>query len=186
MQLELNRDDIKNDYFDWIYEAVTGIRYGPDISYRRLLLYLFRTEFTWIHPRDENRAEDGKALRYRFIRECGYNMKYLDYLDGPCSVLEMVFALGLRCEETIMENPAKGNRTAQWFWMMLRNMGIGNMQDRFYDSELVSKRVDRFLKRQYSPDGKGGLFYIRGCEEDLTKVEIWYQLCWYLDAYTFL
>ena len=40
------------------------------------------------------------------------------------------------------------------------------------------------MNREYEPNGKGGLFTIRGCEEDLTEVEIWYQLNWYLNTIT--
>ena len=44
--------------------------------------------------------------------------------------------------------------------------------------------IKRFLDRDYEPNGKGGLFTIKNCRQDLRKVEIWYQLCWYLDSFT--
>ena len=104
-------------------------------------------------------------------------------ITGPCSVLEMMIALAIRCEETIMDNPLYGDRTAQWFWRMMSNLGLGLMTDDIYDRDLVKQKIDRFLNREYDPDGKGGLFYIRGCAEDLRNVEIWAQLCWYLDLF---
>ena len=51
-------------------------------------------------------------------------------------------------------------------------------------NELVEDVIERFLDREYGPDGKGGLFTVRHCEYDLRDVEIWYQLCWYLDSIT--
>ena len=41
---------------------------------------------------------------------------------------------------------------------------------------------DSFMDRQYEANGEGGLFTIRNVGVDLTKVDIWTQLCWYLDS----
>ena len=82
-----------------------------------------------------------------------------------------------------MDDPRYGDRTAQWFWRMMSNLGLGLMTDDIYDRGLVKHKLDIFLHREYEPDGKGGLFYIRDCAEDLRKVEIWAQLCWYLDKF---
>jgi hypothetical protein len=103
-------------------------------------------------------------------------------LNGPCTVLEMMIALAIRCEETIMDDFDVGNRTGQWFWGMVTNLGLGSMTDIRYDERYIDDVLTRFLNREYEPDGKGGLFTIRRCDRDLRKVEIWYQLCWYLDS----
>lgn len=81
-----------------------------------------------------------------------------------------------------MDDPNVGNRTAQWFWSMINNLDLGSMTDSRFDKRFVDERLDIFLNRKYEPDGKGGLFRIRGCDRDLRTVEIWYQLCWYLDS----
>ena len=103
--------------------------------------------------------------------------------NAPCSVLEMMVALAIRCEETIMDNPAYGDRTAQWFWGMIRTLGLYSMTDDRFDQEYVDMVIDRFLNRDYEPNGEGGLFKINNCKYDLRKIEIWYQLCWYLDRF---
>lgn len=103
-------------------------------------------------------------------------------LEGPCSVLEMMAALAIRIEETIMDNPALGDRTGQWFWGMITTMGLGAMNDNNFDKKSAGNIVNTFLDRQYGSDGDGGLFRIRGVDVDLTKVDIWTQLCWYLDS----
>ena len=81
-----------------------------------------------------------------------------------------------------MDDPAYGDRTGQWFWNMVASLGLGSMEDSKFDRTEAEKIVSNFLSRNYEPNGKGGLFTIRDCEEDLRNVEIWNQLCWYLDS----
>jgi hypothetical protein len=95
----------------------------------------------------------------------------------------MMVALSVRCEETIMDDPRIGDRTGQWFWGMISSLGLGSMMDNQFDKEYVDSVIDRFLKREYEPNGKGGLFTIKRCRYDLRSVEIWYQMCWYLDKF---
>lgn len=181
----MTNDEIKNEYFEWLYNIVCNDRFAKQISYRKLLTCMHCTEFTYKVRMDENRATDGISLRRRFTIENGYDgiSQYVTAsLDGPCSVLEMMIALALRCEETIMDDPSYGNRTAQWFWGMVTNMGLGSMMDSRFDKKEACSIIKRFLERKYEPDGRGGLFRLRDCNCDLRKVEIWHQLCWYLDS----
>lgn len=175
------KDQLNNDYFEWMYEMVFGRSYSKELSYRRLLMHLHNVEFIFSIPKDQNRAEDGISLRHRFALIRGCEDEY-DYLDGPCSILEMMVALVIRCEESIMDDPNVGNRTGQWFWNMIVSLGLGHMTDAHYDRRFVDEVLERFLNRDYEPTGKGGLFTIRNCDRDLRTVEIWYQLCWYLDS----
>lgn len=181
------RDRINDEYFEWLYTLVCGGRFVKQYPYRKLLTRLHSTEFTYVIPRDRNRADDGVGLRYRFSLIQGYEDSYdliMECLDGPCSVLEMMVALAIRCEENIMDDPTMGDRTKQWFWNMIVNLGLGSMLDDHFDRQFVDSTIDRFLNREYDRDGKGGLFRIRNNNRDLRKVEIWYQLCWYLDSIT--
>ena len=181
----MSRNDLINEYFEWLSKLVCGIRYSRDVSYKKLLTRLHETDFHYLIPIDQNRAKDGVNLRYRFIISNDYNYEYvMDVLDRPCSVFEMMVALAVRCEETIMDDPAVGNRTGQWFWGMVTNMGLGSMTDDKFDRRYVDDVISRFLNREYEPDGRGGLFTIRGCPHDLRDVEIFNQLCWYLDNIT--
>lgn len=179
------RDYIINEYFEWLYDTVCDQRFAPQISYRKLLMRLHCIPFRYSIPMDQNRAEDGIGLRYRFALDSGYEDSpeaVLNALDGPCSVLEMMVALANRCEEDIMDDPKIGHRTGQWFWGMIASLGIGSMRDDKFDRDLVDSVVSRFLDHEYEPNGKGGLFTIRQCDRDLRKVEIWHQLCWYLNT----
>ncbi len=178
----MTHDQITDRYFEWMYNLVCAERYSESISYRKLLTYLHGTVFRWSIPRDENRARDGVDLRYRFAYEYAETEDAETYLNEPCSVLEIMVALAIKCEETIMDDPYVGNRVSQWFWNMVTNLGLGSMTDDAFDRRFVADTIDRFLDREYRPDGKGGLFVIRSCKKDLRTVEIWHQLCWYLDT----
>ena len=174
---------IRNEYFDWLHDIVCRDKCTDVISYRKLLMHLHEIECRFSIPKDHNRAEDGISLRYRFAMYWDYDDAYwvADVLDSPCSVLEMMVALAIRCEETITDDPKKGDRTGQWFWGMVVNLGLGSMSDDRYDKGKVDNAIARLLNRDYAPDGNGGLFTVRTAKRDLRKIEIWNQLLWYLD-----
>lgn len=175
-------NDIYEQYFNWLCDVVNV----STVSYDKLLRLLHRTKFRWINIRDKNRAEDGTDLRFRFRKSIDglSRNEVLNWHDKePCSVLEMMIALAIRAEEQIMDDPQVGNRTTQWFWGMVSSLGLTGMSDNMFDLIEVKDIIERFLNREYSPDGKGGLFTIRDCEYDLRDVEIWTQLCWYLDRF---
>lgn len=179
----MTKDELNDAYFEWMYQLVYSGRYVGRSSYRKLLYLLHGTEFTYTIPMDGNRAEDGIDLRYRFGYEHDYDDSMIaTYLDGrPCSVLEMMIALAIRCEEHIMYDPDIGNRTGQWFWSMVDNLGLGSMNDENFDRDRAEKTVSRFLNREYGRNGEGGLFSVKHCRADLRTIEIWYQMCWCMD-----
>lgn len=178
------RDIVINEYFNWLVSLVCENRYSKKVSYTKLLTYLHKTIFKYSIPKDQNRAEDGIDLRYRFALMNGYEDEIdtiLDILKGPCSIFEMMVGLSIRCEETIMDDPDIGDRRGQWFWEMVVNLGLGSMYDSRFNRQFVDEVIQRFLNREYEPNGKGGLFTVKNSDRDLRTVEIWYQLCWYLD-----
>lgn len=173
-------DKINNEYFEWMYDIACANRLPGDISYRKLFAHLHNTEFRYYMDRDSGRYDDGLDLRYEFGYKCGIKDAER-YIEGPCSVLEMIVALAIICEERIMDNVLYGDRTSQWFWNMITNIGLGAMDDSNFDRKYVDQVVDRFLERRYKPNGEGGLFTINNADRDLRDVEIWWQLCWYLN-----
>lgn len=176
--------DILNHYFEWLCNSVCGDRILGGPSYRKLLMHLHSTQFYYSIPKDEDRYNAGVDLRWRFICANNYSVEALGELEGPCSVLEMMIALAIYCEEHIMDDPSYGDRTGQWFWGMVTNLGLGASYDGNFDRSYVEEVITRFLDRKYEPDGKGGLFRIRNCKDDLRRVEIFHQLCWYLNSIT--
>lgn len=176
---------VRDEYFEWMYDLVCNGRYSGAITYRKLLILLHDTRFRYSISKDRNRAEDGVDLRRRFALTCKPKYLYdstIAALEGPCSVLEMMVALAIRCEETIMDDPSIGDRTEQWFWDMIRSLGLGSDIDSRFNERHATDVIDAFLERNYEPDGRGGLFTIRGCDTDLRTIEIWQQLCWYLNT----
>lgn len=173
--------DIYDEYFEWLRSIVD--KHLRDISYGYLLDALYHREYIPALPMDSNRVGDGLGLRYRFSNRKRYRYDDVEAaLPEYCTMLEMMIALALRCEENIMDNPKKGDRTKQWFWQMIASLGLSSMTDDNYDRKYVEYVLDVFMDNTYDPDGHGGLFTIHGCAEDLRCVEIWTQLLWYLDT----
>ena len=176
---------IKEKYFDWICELIDHNEYDDKTSYSMLLHYLDSIDFTYILEMDENRMEDGLDLRYRFGYEMGYPADVIEknLNDRACSILEMMVALSIRCEEGFMDNLVEGNRTGEWFWNMIENLGLDTMTNLYFDEKYVDDVIQRFLNRDYEPNGKGGLFTVKKSKSDMRDVEIWCQMMWYLDEY---
>lgn len=177
-------NQLRSEYFEWMYQLVCNDKYDRNLSYAKLLGFLHTREFIYIVERDGNIADHGIRFRYQFGYENGYtDGEIAEYLDTrPCSVLEMMVSLAFKIEEHIMDDPAYGNRTGQWFWNMIVNLGLGKMNDRQFDVDYVYSCVERLLYREYERDGRGGLFTIHD-NRDMRTAEIWYQAMWYLNEF---
>lgn len=180
----MTRAQANQEYFDWMLQKVCEEE-GKKISYHLLLKTLNSIDFVWLYsqPMDENRQIDGEELRYTFGRENNYpDPMTASLLDvRPCSVLEMMVALAIKCEERFAFNPDIGNRTSVWFWEMIESLGLSEMTDENFDFSYVNKKITDFLNHSYSPNGKGSLFTIKHPPKDMRDVDIWYQMCYYLN-----
>ena len=113
------KNQIEKRYFDWLYEIVCGKWEPRNLSFHSLLAFLYDKQFVPDNEMDCNRAVDGENLRDRFLDQqndiSAKDMRAVTetFLRKPCSMLEMMVALALRCEETIMEDADAGNRTGQ-------------------------------------------------------------------------
>lgn len=176
-------DELNKRYFEWMCRYVYDKRYSKT-SFKKLLYHLYETPFDYVIDMDGNRYADGIDFRYRFGYECNFsNSMIATFLDNrPCSILEMMIALAVRCEEHIAEDPEIGDRTGQWFWNMIVSLGLGSMTDARYDQEYIDAVIERFLNREYDRNGKGGLFTVEHCRYDMRNIEIWYQMNLYLEA----
>lgn len=172
---------IEKDYFEWLCDKI--IDEESNVKYDLLMSHLYDCTFVAVLDMDNNRAEDGKGLRRRFSLENKYSSGDVNRsLSGKCRMLEMMVALAIRCEETIMTDEEYGDRTGMWFWNMMVSLGLGSMNDSRFDVKYIDVVIDRFMNRQYKRNGEGGLFTIDGIKKDMRLIEIWYQMCWYLDA----
>ena len=177
---------IHGEYFQWLCEKVL-INKGDD-SYYILANTLHHKEFTQFVPNDENRAADGIELRKDYAREETETdleeRAVLDILSGPCTVFEMLIALAERIS-FILSETRESDTTAERFWEMIDNIGLGEMSDGVYSEKGGAARVnhviDILLNRKYDRRGRGGLFPLRKSKEDQRRVELWYQMSAYLE-----
>ena len=144
-------------------------------GYFELMYQLYRTEFYSILPNDDNRCTDGIRLRDKY----GFPA-----VNVGCNLLEMLVALAVRCDEDILYSAEQGDRSKDWFWMMITNLGLNKFRDRSFGDAWQYKDVEKiylkFMNRKYTYDGKGGLFPLKGAKKDQREVEIWYQLASYV------
>jgi hypothetical protein len=160
--------DLDGAYFDWLCHLV----YSG--NHEKLLDLLFRKEFVWFVPNDDNRAVDGKDLRREFL-EATNQEGTPDFLLIGCSMLELLIGLSRRLAFEADGMPR------DWFWLLMKNVSLSKFTD---DKPLPVDRVDdileRIIWRTYNPDGIGGLFPRSNPEEDQRTVELWYQMSGYL------
>lgn len=158
----MTADQLWWEYYRYLYQMICGVNasVSKTIQWKRLTAHLFQTPFRYSYiAMDENRLEDGLSLRDRFGDYAEHSQHTLALLDQyECSVLEVMIALALRMEEETMASSEFGDRTNQWFWYMIVSLGLSGMTDSNYDADYVDMVLDRFMDREYSPDGNAVSF----------------------------
>ena len=175
-------EHIVDEYFNWLYDLMCDDSYKNAPTYHDLFEKLFNTEFTWTIDRDANRAFDGREMRYIFADEYRYSDERIDeaFDDRPASVLEVMIAMVLRCEHAIAEDERYGDRSGQWFWTMLVNIGLGDMADGAYDETRADEMLSIFLNRKYGNNELGCPFFVKHPKAPMKDTELWMQFNWYL------
>jgi len=166
-------------YFRWLCKQIEN---RGAHTYRKLFEILMEREFYWSVPNDDNRIEDGIKLREIFAQS---HPPFLpDSSSLPCSILEMLIALSYRMENILSER-TEGDRSRQWFWEMIHNLGLDQFHDEnFYMAKrngVIDHILNTFMNRTYDRYGHGGLFPLKKTAKNSAKIEIWYQLMQYLD-----
>lgn len=169
---------MRDRYFNFLCDFVGNRAH----EFNRLLSELHAMEFYTLIPNDDNRAEDGKELRTRFMDKEGLqhalSFSFLEPFD-PCSVLEMLIGLSLRLEFETMSS--RWEKTPEeWFWILIDNLGLSWCNDSIFDKEEVVMKIQTFLDRHYKHDGNGGLFPLKNPRKDQRRIEIWYQMSAYI------
>lgn len=177
------RLNVASKYFHFLYGKI-----ADGNNYRKLCRYLNGFEFTFFVPNDDNRHSDGYDLRYQFLEyltDIGQpiTQRQIDnLLENPVSVFEVLVALTDRMDFQLYDNEIPP-RNPTWFQEMLTNLGISDLVDRkwSYVAERDTERVIRMLlDRTYDENGEGSLFPLEHPREDMTRVEIWYQMMAYI------
>lgn len=153
----MDKNDVQKDYYIWLKSVVKF----PE-GYEFVADKLHRTPFVWLVDMDANRAEDGKSLRYLYTIERNFDKEDAEiveeYLDGPCTLLELMVALAKRIETDVMAEGGIDERTSEWFKCMLDNLGLLEFDDKHYEENHVDYILNRFMSRKYDENGDGNLF----------------------------
>lgn len=179
--------NVKSQYYHWLCGIIGHEVNGETVGYNGktywlLLKDLHTKVFFYSVPNDGNRAFDGIALREEFNDETG-----LEYVGGPCTMLELIIGIARRCE-FVMAGQDESIPTSDWFWKLIHNASLDRFTDDDYfavgDGDKVDQLLDRIIYRTYHRNGQGGFFplkWLRGTKKDQRKVELWYQMHAYLD-----
>lgn len=188
---------IKEEYFLWLYKLVDGRKR----SYRKLCRVLFDKRFRWSVHNDDNRGQDGLDLRDLFIEENALDESHLEvsyFLKGEWNMFEVMVALAQRINDVTYDLKTQENKTPKWFMEMIQNLRLERFSDNYSRFDGSSYPIDKgfdivtyqeicdilenLLDRTYDFYGNGSLFPLkRKPPQDMSKVEIWYQLMLYLD-----
>lgn len=164
-------------YLKWLYRQVANVKLrSPSRTYWRLMKQLYKKEFVWIIPNDDNRLEDGRDLRCLFVHEEGLGDVDPHWMSLGCSMLEMLVALArtLNFED-------ESRDVGQWFWTLMQNLNLNDCTDASnYDDIAVEECLENVIWRTYHRSGRGGLFPLRHAKKDQRDVELWYQLNTYI------
>lgn len=168
-------EPLEHAYFNWLYAKVCNPRAASKTQkFETLLQVLHKTEFVWVILGDDNRAEDGCDLRDEFLTASRQDAPQ-EWLEEGCSVLEMLIAFSRKAAFETSDTPK------YWFWTMLENLGVSNMNDAFNpNQDQIRDILDVMVWRHYDELGNGGLFPLRESKYDQRYVEIWYQFSEYL------
>lgn len=151
-------------YFNKLVELVDG--YG----YENMLLDLYNTPFEVKVHNDENRLDE--AYKLRDI--------YGGPHDNPGNCFEVLIVLAKDVDDILWDS-RHGDRTKEWFWMMMENMGLTEYTNPNYNEGRVAIAIDIFVNRKFAKNGSGGPFPLRRPLSNMRRIEWWYALNAYVN-----
>jgi len=161
---------LDDQYLEWLYSLVG--RQAENVDHWHLMKQLNSREFVYLPetPSDENRWEDGVALRRKFmVRHRTINVDK-GWLEMGCTVLEMLVGLAERLSFEL------DGTIGSWFWHLIDNLGLTRYSDGRWSGRAIDQAIERLVWRQYSYDGSGGLFPLQRPHQDQRRVELWFQM----------
>lgn len=172
----MTKPPLEELYFQWLYGKVAPVQVSnPSRTYWGLFKKLHTKQFYWIIPNDDNRAEDGRALRLRFLDEEKEPPPDDSWMELGCSMLELLIGVS---ERLAFEGDGE---VEKWFWELMENLELEQYNDNSgFPEEVVEEVLDDVIYRTYEEDGRGGLFPLKEPDQDQRGVEMWYQLNAYL------
>lgn len=156
-------------YFDWLCITVRC-----ETEWIETLKELYETPFSYCVANDDNRANDGLALRDLYLSGVPGLDMFHDLTYEPVNVLETLIALADRMDFILFDPDLEVSQTSKFFWELIENLKL------IPDSPVNRIKISKFLERKYSPNGVGGIFPLHSTFKDQRKVEIWYQMMEYI------
>lgn len=161
-----------NRYFEWLCDKIELDT--KHTEYTLLITKLYRTPYSIITGLEADGIRIRKAAE---LRE--------EYGDGihpeiPVSCLEIMVSIALDAENMIMKDSKYGDRTAQWFWTMVENLGLLPYTDDNFKTYDVEDILGRFVNRHYRKNGIGSIAFSHKSKKDFRKLDIWQQFNIYL------
>lgn len=138
----------EEEYFEWMLSKI-NCRKFPVKKYYKLLLYLNEFNFKTVIKNDINRVSDAYEMRETFKESDLWDAEYIPDKPWPVSVLEVLFAMSCRIEDDVMADEEKGNRTSEWFWEMICNLGLNTAKESdWYNilNNFLSRKISCFEK----------------------------------------
>ena len=177
-------------YFEYLCDLV-----GRTYQYSSLLEELHAYSFVDLVPNDDNRAADGRNLREKYLdlgeirgfRRLSDRTEVLEWTEKPCTFLEMLIGLAYRLEWDLGGGQYERG-TDDCFWLLIENLELEWCDNSYYEMAkndgTVAFKVAQVVNRTYLPSGEGGLFPLKHPKKDQRRVEIWYQMSyWIIENY---
>jgi hypothetical protein len=165
-------DELEAGYLKWLSDQVGAL------EYMRLTNEMYNVTFNASVPNDDNRAAEGKNLRTEYLSIIGQDPSdHYQWLAVPCTLLEMLVGLTARAQFM------SGMPAIMWFGIFLDNLGLQHYNDDDWKPNhrrIISAKLVSLNERTYERTGSGGLFPVYQTNLDQRTVEIWYQMCAYI------
>lgn len=168
------RNQKPDDYFLWLCNKVDC---RDRIEYEDVLLLLYSTDFYSLVPYDDNRAFDGLHLRVEYYEETQTHIPRHDIRNHiPCNLLELILGVAIRMSYVIFDPAVEDEEDIiHYFWLLISNLRLE--PGKHMTNSII---IERFLERQYKPNGEGGLFPLKYPKRNMKNIEIWYQMMEYI------
>lgn len=168
----------RDRYYQWLKDVVYS---DESDSHEVLLGYMNAIPYTYTVDGDSNREGDGLYLRNIFYDEHEECEGLLEHY--PCSLFEMLVGFANRMAEDVV---ADFNRSASdWFWEFMNNLGADYFSDDILETEEGQKDlcrlIDGFVDRTYKDSKSGNIFVFEREPAGLKRIELWYQMQFYIE-----
>lgn len=176
-------------YLVWLINLINADNYKGK-SYIKLCSLLNKVPFEPVIKLDENRLSDVQSLlRETYIQSQSdwYRLTNDDIMElpiWPVSFLELIISLAMRIDLDFMREINGIDNTRIYFWVLVRNLGILEFDDEHWGEDAIISVVNRLnivQERKYDFNGNGGLFPLENAEMDQRNVQIWNQLCQFVN-----